>query len=103
MKNVMSAHFDGYYDLPEAERFDLDAKTEKIKTLASDMQGYILEIGKQLSEVQSMLADHHKGTFVSWLKQEFGWSQRTAYNFMGVYEQFGSLSSSQFHMPMRYH
>ena len=45
----------------------------------------IWEVGKKLTEVRSHL-EH--GQFEGWLRAEFGWSRRTAYNFINVYEAF---------------
>lgn len=54
---------------------------ERLQRTAQD----IWEIGQKLADVQSRL-DH--GQFGSWLEAEFGWSRRTAYNFIRVYKAF---------------
>ncbi|MGK7948030.1 MAG: DUF3102 domain-containing protein [Xenococcaceae cyanobacterium] len=54
---------------------------ERLRRTARD----IWEIGQKLVEVRSQL-EH--GQFEVWLSAEFGWSRRTAYNFINVYEAF---------------
>lgn len=82
-----------WYELAEDNREDVIARTEKIRILVIDWRLNILEIGKQLTEVQDILAKPGKGSFVSWLAEEFGWSQRTAYNFIAVYQRFGDFAN----------
>jgi len=55
---------------------------ERLQRSAQD----IWEIGQRLFDVRAQLKH---GQFDSWLKAEFGWSRRTAYNFIKVYEAFG--------------
>lgn len=54
---------------------------ERLRRSAQD----IWEIGQRLTVVRSQLKH---GQFDTWLKVEFGWSRRTAYNFISVYEAF---------------
>ena len=54
---------------------------ERLRRTAQD----IWEIGKKITEVRSQL-EH--GQFEVWLRSEFGWSRRTAYNFINVYKAF---------------
>ncbi len=54
---------------------------ERLKRSAQD----IWEVGQRLAEVRSHLK---YGQFEAWLTAEFGWSRRTAYNFINVYETF---------------
>ncbi|MGF1498746.1 MAG: DUF3102 domain-containing protein [Elainellaceae cyanobacterium] len=62
---------------------------ERLRRTAQD----IWEIGQRLVEVRSQLK---YGQFEAWLKAEFGWSRRTAYNFISVYETFqGSANFAQ--------
>jgi hypothetical protein len=49
----------------------------------------IIEIGKELVAVKDAVAHGHFGP---WLKAEFGWTERTAQNFMSVAERFGAKS-----------
>ncbi|MBE9167129.1 DUF3102 domain-containing protein [Pleurocapsales cyanobacterium LEGE 06147] len=59
---------------------------ERLKRSAQD----IWEIGQKLVEVRSQLKH---GQFEVWLKAEFGWSRRTAYNFINVYEAFNQSAN----------
>jgi hypothetical protein len=72
----------------------LEAKTaEKVKeaadrireTVKRTLEG-IIEVGNQLLGVKEALPH---GQFTRWLRAEFGWTERTARNFMAVAEQFG--------------
>ncbi|ASC71012.1 hypothetical protein XM38_019610 [Halomicronema hongdechloris C2206] len=54
---------------------------ERLQRSAQD----IWEVGQRLAEVRACL---QYGQFDSWLQAEFGWSRRTAYNFINVYETF---------------
>jgi hypothetical protein len=73
------------------EAIDPDARavvknrTAEIHSLTRIAAQSIVKIGRKLVEVRSLL----KGRFVSWLQGEFHWSERTAYNFIYVYEKFG--------------
>jgi hypothetical protein len=51
-----------------------------IKALEKKTIHNVVEIGKLLHEA----SEHDK--YLEWLKSEFGWSQRTAYNYRDVYE-----------------
>ena len=83
--------FEGYDRIEDKEQSEIMAKTEQIKVLVGDMRNNTIEIGKQLSEVQEILAKKGSGTFLSWLSEEFGWAKSTAYRFMDVYKRFGVL------------
>ncbi|MEM8777532.1 MAG: DUF3102 domain-containing protein [Cyanobacteria bacterium P01_G01_bin.49] len=50
----------------------------------------IWEIGLKLADVRTRLK---YGQFDTWLQIEFGWSRRTAYNFISVYETFGERAN----------
>ena len=75
------------YDLLEMKvaekvRTSADRIRERVKKTVED----IIEVGNDLLAVKEAL-DH--GYFSPWLKAEFGWSERTARNFMAVADQFG--------------
>ncbi|MBE9212899.1 DUF3102 domain-containing protein [Plectonema cf. radiosum LEGE 06105] len=59
---------------------------ERLQRSAQD----IWEIGQRLADVRAQLKH---GQFDAWLKAEFGWSRRTAYNFINVYETFGERAN----------
>ncbi|MDJ0687477.1 MAG: DUF3102 domain-containing protein [Xenococcaceae cyanobacterium MO_188.B32] len=59
---------------------------ERLRRTAQD----VWEVGQKLVEVRSQL-EH--GQFEVWLSAEFGWSRRTAYNFINVYDAFGESTN----------
>ena len=76
--------------------FDYEILSPKQRTIVQQRAGEIKdrlrrtaqdvwEVGQKLAEVRSQL-EH--GQFEAWLSAEFGWSRRTAYNFINVYEAF---------------
>src|SRR5262249_45505819 len=76
------------YDLLEAKvaekvRTSADRIRERVKKTVED----IIEVGNDLLAVKEAL-EH--GQFGPWLRAEFGWSERTAQNFMSVAERFKS-------------
>jgi hypothetical protein len=60
-----------------------DRIREKVKKTVED----IVEVGNDLLAVKEALAH---GQFLSWIRGEFGWSERMAQNFMSVAEKFKS-------------
>lgn len=76
------------YDLLETKLADkvrtaADRIRERVKKTVED----IIEVGDDLLAVKEALPH---GQFLPWLKAEFGWSERSAQNFMSVAEQFKS-------------
>ena len=63
----------------------LSAHTGDIKSLVRKTASDIIRIGERLIEVKELL-DH--GQFGTWLKEEFGWTWRTANNFINVAKKF---------------
>ncbi len=61
--------------------------TEAIKERLRRTAQEIWEVGQKLVKVRTQLKH---GQFEAWLSAEFGWSRRTAYNFINVYEAFSS-------------
>jgi hypothetical protein len=74
-----------YEILDSKPRSLIQQKTEEIKKRLKRSAQDIWEIGQQLVEVRNQL---NRGQFDTWIKAEFGWSRRTAYNFISVYEAF---------------
>jgi hypothetical protein len=75
------------YDLLEAKiaeqaRSSAERIRDKVKRTIED----IIEVGKDLLAVRDALPH---GQFGPWLAAEFGWTERTARNFMAVAEHFG--------------
>jgi Protein of unknown function (DUF3102) len=79
------------YQSLDPERSSLiQHKTKEIQTRVRRAKQDILDIGRLLVEVRSVL-EH--GQFETWLVQEIAWSPRTAYNFIYVYERFGKVAN----------
>ncbi|NEP17641.1 MAG: DUF3102 domain-containing protein [Leptolyngbya sp. SIO4C1] len=82
---AITALFD-YDSLDATQRSIIQQRTGEIRERLRRSAQDVWEIGQKLSDVRSRLK---YGQFLTWLKVEFGWSQRTAYNFINVYETFG--------------
>ena len=63
---------------------------DKIRDLVRNTLENIIQVGQELLGVKDALPH---GQFLPWLKAEFGWSERTAQNFMSVAEAFGPKSA----------
>ncbi|MCL1471394.1 DUF3102 domain-containing protein [Argonema antarcticum] len=74
-----------YEILESQERIVVQQRTGEIRERLQRSAQDIWEIGQKLADVRSRLKH---GQFDTWLKAEFGWSRRTAYNFVNVYEAF---------------
>lgn len=72
-----------YENLDSEQRIVIQQRTGEIKERLRRSAQDIWEIGQKLAEVRSQIKH---GQFEIWLKAEFGWSRRTAYNFINVYE-----------------
>jgi hypothetical protein len=78
------------YDLLETKvaeqvRSSADRIRERVKKTVED----IIDVGNDLLAVKEALPH---GQFGPWLKAEFGWSERSAQNFMSVAERFKSAN-----------
>jgi hypothetical protein len=62
----------------------------EIKSLAKRVAADIVEIGGKLAEVKDRVGGN--GKFNDWLSAELGWSERTAYNFISVWQRFGAAN-----------
>lgn len=62
-------------------------RTREIKERLEDAVKAIWHIGQKLVEVRNCLS---YGQFTCWLKTEFQWSRSTTYNYINVFETFGS-------------
>ncbi|MGK7895536.1 MAG: DUF3102 domain-containing protein [Xenococcus sp. (in: cyanobacteria)] len=82
--NEVKISFD-YKILSSQKQIIIKQCTGEIKKRLRRTAQDIWEIGKKITEVRSQL-EH--GQFEVWLRSEFGWSRRTAYNFINVYETF---------------
>ncbi|MEA5513958.1 DUF3102 domain-containing protein [Nodularia sp. UHCC 0506] len=88
-KENILASFD-YGILTPEQRSLVEQRTSEIREQLRKTAQDIWEIGESLAEVRAQLKH---GQFETWLKAEFGWSRRTAYNFINVYETFGNRAN----------
>ena len=79
-----------YSALDQEMQITLRLRASEIKTLAKRVASDIVEIGGKLAEVKDTLGGN--GRFNEWLSSELGWSERTAYNFIGVWQKFGAAN-----------
>jgi hypothetical protein len=79
-----------YKSLDPRRRTLIQQKAKEIQKRVRRAKQDILDIGRLLIEVRSVL-EH--GQFETWLGQEIAWSPRTAYNFIYVYERFGDVTN----------
>lgn len=86
MAPPQGALFD-YQELDAETRIVVQQRTGEIQGLAKRVAQDTVEIGKKLAECKDRLGGN--GKFIAWLSAEFGWSERTAYNFIGVYQKVG--------------
>lgn len=63
-----------------------------IRALRSRIVSDVAEIGRRLSEAKSIVGH---GNWLPWLDQEFGWTERTALNFIRVYKFTERVSNSK--------
>jgi hypothetical protein len=68
----------------------LRAHARHIQRLSRRAIGDVVEIGRRLSDAKCRLGH---GRFLVWLQAEFGWSERTAQNFMRVYDLHGKFAN----------
>lgn len=87
--NLESQTFD-YNALDSETRIFLQERARDIKGRLRSNARNAWEIGHDLVEVRQRLQYGH---FVSWLRGEFEWSERTAYNYINVFESFGSFAN----------
>jgi hypothetical protein len=83
-KESIVARFD-YAILTAEQQLVIRKKTDEIRERLQRSAQDIWEVGQRLADVRAHLK---YGQFEAWLKAEFGWSRRTAYNFINVYETF---------------
>lgn len=74
-----------YAVLAPDQRTIIQQRTGEIRERLQRSAQDIWEIGQRLADVRARLKH---GQFDAWLKTEFNWSRRTAYNFIRVYEAF---------------
>lgn len=89
-QEIIVAAFE-YSQLDTETRIIVQQKASEIKTLMRRTAQDIKEIGHKLIEVKQQLGH---GKFGNWLEAEFGWTDRTAQNFMRVADTFKSENFS---------
>lgn len=88
-KSKILTGFD-YEALDSEQRTVVQQRTGEIRERLRRSAQDIWEIGQKLADVRSRLKH---GQFEAWLKAEFNWSRRMAYNFIKVYETFGKRAN----------
>lgn len=82
---------------PAVSERDLGTVTVEIKTLHRQAQqmvlSYAIEIGRRLTEAKSLV---EYGGWGAYIKEELGYSQSTANNFMRLFEEYGKSQQSLF-------
>jgi hypothetical protein len=68
----------------------LISKATIIRSLGTRMVLDAIEIGKHLTEVRDRLKRTSNGGFEGWIEREFSWSERHAYRFIALHEEYGS-------------
>jgi hypothetical protein len=74
-----------------AER--LQDHVNEIRQLGQRAIADVIEIGRRLSECKDLVGH---GNWLSWLDREFGWSERTAQNFIAVFHLSRQSKSANF-------
>ncbi len=88
-KQITTSVFD-YEALTVEQRNLVMQRTGEIQERLQRSAQDIWEIGQRLADVRAQLKH---GQFEAWVKAEFEWSRRTAYNFINVYETFGERAN----------
>ena len=58
---------------------------DEIRALSKQTRESVIAIGNKLFEAKEIIAQ--QGNFLPWIEEQFGWSERTAQNYMAVAEQ----------------
>lgn len=75
-----------YSALDAETRIVVQQRAGEIKTIVKRIAADIVEVGGKLAEVKDRLGRHDR--FLAWLEAEFKWSERTAYNYIAVWQKF---------------
>lgn len=86
---VVVRHFD--YSLVGDSADKVRSSAQKIRRMVQKTIEDIIEVGLELLSVKEIVGHGHFG---AWLRLEFGWTDRTARNFMAVAEQFGGKTET---------
>ena len=82
---VAETDFD-YSPLPTKVAEQVQSAAERIRQSIKRTIEHVIQVGNELLAVKDALPH---GEFGPWLRAEFGWTERTARNFMGVAGRFG--------------
>lgn len=81
------------FDYGQIEDKDIRSKLQyfagTIKAKNTKGISIVFEIGADLMAAQEVLANCKNGIFLGWIAEEFGFSRRTAYNFISATKVFG--------------
>ena len=77
----------------------LEHLRDEIKTGHTTLLNHCIMLGKRLSEARE-LAQSREGGFLTWVKEELGWSRQYAYNYINVFETFGELPDESNSLPI---
>ena len=84
-------------EVPANEQRDIQTVTTEIRTLVNQYRritvAFAVEIGRRLTEAKSLLSH---GEWGDWLRDQVDFSQRTANNFMRVFEEYGDQQITLF-------
>lgn len=70
---------------------------KRIASLQTRIFDDVVEIGRELIAVKEAIGH---GNFTPWLNEQFGWTERTARNYMSVAEQFASKRKCVSGLPL---
>lgn len=91
---IQSSLFD-YSQLDAETRITIKQRAERIQERNRTIALNIWENGRDLYEAQQQLAQHGYGCFIEWAESETGFSIRTVYNFIAVYQNFDCATVAQ--------
>jgi DUF3102 family protein len=76
----------------------LTEHVDAIRKLGKRVVEDVIEIGRRLADCHDNHLAH--GQWLPWLKEEFGWTDQTARNFINVYEQSKSKNFLDLNLPV---
>src|SRR5215213_10060611 len=77
---------------------DARAAVQRIRILGDTIAENIAGVGRELIAMKERLGH---GSFMPWIEAEFGWTIRTAENYMQVAERFGAKAKHVSYLPLR--
>lgn len=85
--------------LTENTQTQLQQLRDSIKTGHTNLLQHCIALGKQLSTARD-LTQNQEGGFMKWVKDELGWSRQYAYNYINVFDTFGTLPNEAQNLPI---